>query len=83
MTIARCSRPPASCQVSPCCPLLSIGRIVIVLAVFVLAVVLALRGYSPVAITGPMMVLVAVAVAAADRLVVVQRVRPVSALPTP
>lgn len=83
MIIARCSRPPASCHVSPCCPLLSIGRIVIALAIFVLAVVLARRGYSPGAITGPVLVLVTVAVAAADRLIGVQRVRPVSALPTP
>lgn len=83
MTIARCSRPPASCHVSPCCSLPSIGHIVIVLAVFILAVVLALRSYSSGAITSLMMVLVLLAVAAADRLIDVQRVRPVSALPTP
>ncbi len=83
MIISRCSRLPACCQGFRCCPLLSIGRIVILLAIFVYAVVLVLRGYSPGAITGPVLVLVAVAVAAADQLVGVQRVRPVSALPTP
>ena len=72
-----------SCHVSPCCPMMSIGHIVVVLAVFVLAVVLALRGYTPGAITGPLLVLVAVSVEAADQLVGVQQVRPVSALPTP
>jgi hypothetical protein len=57
-------------------------RTVIVLAVLVLAVVFALRGYAPEAITGPVLVLVAGAIAAADRLVVgVQRGRAVSAFP--
>lgn len=85
MTIARCTRLPAFCQVSRCL-LLPLGRIVIVLAVFVFAVVLALRGHSPEAITGPVLALVAIVVAAADRLVGVQHVQHVphgSALPTP
>ncbi|MGH3934362.1 MAG: hypothetical protein ACRDS1_05200 [Pseudonocardiaceae bacterium] len=83
MITIRCSTLPISCRASRCCPLLSICRIVVVLAVLVLAVVLALRGYAPAAITGPVLVLVAGAVAAADRLIGVQRVRPVSALPAP
>jgi hypothetical protein len=64
-----------------CWPSLSICRTVIVLAVLVLAVVLASRGYPPDAITGPVLVLVVGAIAAADRLVGVQRGRAVSALP--
>jgi hypothetical protein len=55
-------------------------RVVVVLAVLVLAVVLALRGYPPGTIAGPVLVLVAGTVAAADRLVGVQGVRAVSAL---
>jgi hypothetical protein len=60
--------------------LLSICRVVVVLVVVVLAVVLALRGYPPKAITGPVLVLVGGAVAAVDRLVGVGRRRRVSAL---
>lgn len=59
--------------------MLSICRVV-VLVVVVLAVVLALRGYPPKAITGPVLVLVGGAVAAVDRLVGVGRRRRVSAL---
>jgi hypothetical protein len=81
MIIMRCSTLPVSRQTSRCCPLRSICRIVVVLTVLVLAVVLALRGYAPEAITGPVLVLVAGAVAAADRLVGAQRVRAVSTLP--
>jgi hypothetical protein len=55
-------------------------RVVVMLAVLVLVVVLALRGYPPGSITGPVLVLVAGTVAAADRLVGVQGVRAVSAL---
>ena len=80
MVIARCSGLPVSCGLR-CCPLLPICRMVMVLVVLVVAVVLALRGYSPEAITGPVLVLLVGAVAAADRLVDVRRVRPVSALP--
>ena len=58
-------------------------RVVVVLVVMVLAVVLALRGYPVGAITGPVLVLVAGAVAAADRLTGVPRVGPVLALPAP
>jgi hypothetical protein len=54
-----------------------------VLAVLVLAVVFALRGYSPEAITGPALVLVAGVIAAADRLVGAQRARPASVPPSP
>lgn len=83
MITVRCLKPPICCRGSCCCcyPLLSICRIVIVVAVLVLAVVLALRGYPPEAITGPVLVLVAGAVAAVDRLLGVQRVRTASALP--
>jgi len=59
-------------------PLLSACRIVVVLTVLALAVVLAVRGYPPEAITGPIVVLVAGTVAAADRLVGMPRTRPVS-----
>ncbi|MGH3961706.1 MAG: hypothetical protein ACRDRY_00370 [Pseudonocardiaceae bacterium] len=82
MIIARCLGLPVPCRRSCGCLLLSTCRIVIVLAVLVLAVVLALRGYPPEAITGPVLVLVVGAVAAADRLVGVQRVQTVSASPT-
>jgi hypothetical protein len=82
MIIACCSGLPISCRGPRCWPPLSMCRTVIVLAVLVLAVVFALRGYAPEAITGPVLVLVAGAIAAADRLVVgVQRGRAVSALP--
>jgi hypothetical protein len=81
--IARCLRRPACCHGGRCCLLLSICRIVIALAVLILAMVLALRGYPLEAITGPLLVLVAGAVAASDRLVDGQRVRTGSALPAP
>lgn len=61
-------------------PLLSTCRIVVVLTVLALAVVFALQGYSPEAITGPMLVLVTGAVAASDRLVAIGHTRPVSGL---
>lgn len=48
---------------------MSLGRIVIVIVVLVVVVVFAVQGYPPEAITGPMLVLVSGAVAAADRLV--------------
>jgi hypothetical protein len=80
MTIARGSCPLASYRGSRCCPLLSIGRIVIVLAVLILAVVLAVQGYPPETITGPVLALVAGAVAAADRLIGMERMRSVSVL---
>lgn len=81
MMIVRCLRLPVSCRRSCCCLPLPICRMVIVLAVLVLAVILALRGYPPGAITGPVLVLVAGAVAAADRLVGLRQVRTVSASP--
>jgi hypothetical protein len=80
MTIVRCSRLLASYRGSRCCPLLSIGRIVIVLVVLILAVILVVQGYPPEAITGPVLVLLAGAVAAADRLVGMGRTRPASVL---
>lgn len=63
------------------CSLLLVCRVVVMLAVVVLAVVLALWGYPPGTIAGPVLVLVAGGVWAADRLVGVQRVHAVSALP--
>lgn len=81
MITACCSGLPVCCRGPRCWPPLLICRTVIVLAVLVLAVVFALRGYSPEAITGPALVLVAGAIAAADRLVGVQRGRAVSAFP--
>jgi hypothetical protein len=83
MIIGCCLRLSVSCRGSRCWPRLSICRTVIVLAVVVLAVVFALRGYAPGLITGPVLVLVAGAVAAADRLVGAQQERPASALPSP
>jgi hypothetical protein len=83
MIIACCLRLPVSCRGPRCWPPLSICRTVIVLAVLVLAVVFALRGYSPEAITGPALVLVAGVIAAADRLVGAQRERPASAPSSP
>lgn len=79
MTTTRCLTLSLPCRGS-CCPLLVVFRVVVVLAVLVLAVVLALRGYPPGTIAGPVLVLVAGTVAAADRLVGVQGVRAVSAL---
>jgi hypothetical protein len=81
MIIAWCSGLPVSCRGSRCWPPLSICRTVIVLAVLVLAVIFAVRGYAPEAITGPVLVLVAGGIAAADRLVGIQRGRAVSAFP--
>jgi hypothetical protein len=80
MISTRLSSLPVSCG-SWCYPLLSIFRMVIMLVVLILAVLFALRGYAPEAIIGPVLALVAGAVATIDRLVGVQRVRPVSALP--
>ena len=67
MVIAQCLLLPAYHR-PRCCPLPSIGRIVIVISVLVVAAVLAVKGYSPDEITGPMLVLVAGAVTAADPL---------------
>ncbi len=64
-----------------CWPWLLIGRIVIVVTVLVVAAVFAMRGYPPDEIAGPMLVLVAGAVAAGDRLVSVGHAQPASALP--
>jgi len=61
--------------------LVSACRIVIVLIVLILAMVLALRGYSPEAITGPVLVLVVGTVGVVDRLVGVQSVQAVSTVP--
>jgi hypothetical protein len=61
-------------------PWLLIGRIVIVITVLVVAAVLAVRGYPPDEIAGPMLVLVTGAVAAVDRLSV-GCAQPASALP--
>jgi len=66
-------------QGSRCCPLLLIGRIVVVVVVLVIAAVLAVRGYPLEQIIGPMLVLVAGAVAATDRLLGIGPVPPVSA----
>ena len=82
MIATRCLRSPFSCGGS-CGLLLVLCRVVVVLVVMVLAVVLALRGYPVGAITGPVLVLVAGAVAAADRLTGVPRVGPILALPAP
>ena len=56
-------------------------RIVIVLAVVVLAMVLVVRGYSPESITGPVLVLMGGAIAVAERFNGVQGVQAVA--PTP
>ena len=68
MYIVRCLLLPGSCHGSCCCPLLWICRVVVVLAVLILVVVLALRGYAPEAIVGPVLMLVAGTVTAAGRL---------------
>jgi len=65
---------------SRCCPLLLIGRIVVVVVVLAVAAVLTVKGYPPEEIIGPMLVLVAGAVAAADRLLGIGPVQPVSAV---
>ncbi len=83
MIIVRCLKLPDSCRRLRYRLLLPICRIVIVLAVLVLAVVLALRSYPPGSIIGLVLVLITVAITAADRLVGVQRVHTVSALPAP
>lgn len=80
MITARCST-LSLCYRGPRYPLLSTRCIVIVLAMLVLAVVLALRGYSPQAITGPVLVLVVGTVAAAERLIGVQGARAISTVP--
>ena len=77
MITTRCVTLSLSCRGS-CCPLLWGFRVVVMLAVLVLVVVLALRGYSPGSVVGPVLVLVAGT--AADRLVGVQGARAVSAL---
>jgi hypothetical protein len=64
-----------------CWPWLLIGRIVIVVTVLVVAAVFVTRGYPPDEIAGPLLVLVAGAVAAGDRLVSVGHAQPASALP--
>jgi hypothetical protein len=79
MITARCLTLSLSYR-GPGYPLLSSCRIVVVLTVLALAGVLAVRGYSPEAIAGPILVLVAGAVAAAERLVGIAHTRPVSAL---
>ena len=66
---------------SCCCPMLWICRVVVVLAVLVLAVVLALHGYPPAAITGPVLVLAVGAVGAANRLAGNHAVEPHRARP--
>jgi hypothetical protein len=81
MIITRCLTFPLFCCGS-CCPAIAVCRCVVVLLVLVLAVVLALQGYAPGDITGPVLMLVAGAVAVTDRLIGVQRVRAVSALPS-
>lgn len=63
-----------------CSPVLSICRMVVVLAALVLAVILALRGHPPQVITGPALVLLAGAAAAAERPVFGHREQSVSAL---
>ncbi|MBV8996021.1 MAG: hypothetical protein JO287_20490 [Pseudonocardiales bacterium] len=56
---------------------------VVVLAVLILAALLALRGYPPGAITGPVLMLVAGAVSAAGRLVGAQHERSTTTKPAP
>jgi hypothetical protein len=51
--------------------------------VLILAAILALRGYTPGAITGPVLMLVAGAVTAAGRLVGVQHDRSTTTKPAP
>lgn len=84
MVIVRCLSLPTlpTYRGSRCCSWPSIGRIVVVVTVFVVAAVLAVKGYPPDEITGEMLVLVAGAIAAADRLVSVDPVQPACALPT-
>jgi hypothetical protein len=80
MVVTRCLPLPAY-RVPRCWPWLLIGRIVIIVTVLVVAAVFAMRGYPPDEIAGPMLVLVAGAVAAGDRLVSVGPAQPASALP--
>jgi hypothetical protein len=79
MITARCLTLSLSYR-GPRYPLLSSCRIVVVLTVLALAMILAVQGYPPGEITGPLVVLVAGTVAATDRLVGRTRTRPVSAL---
>lgn len=80
MVIARCLTLPVYRE-PQCWPWLLLGRIVIVITVLVVVAVLAVQGYPPDEIAGPMLVLVTGAVAAVDRLVSVGRAQPASALP--
>jgi hypothetical protein len=80
MVITRCLSLPV-CREPQCWRWLLIGRIVVVIAVLVVAAVFAVRGYPPGEIAGPMLVLVAGTVAVVDRLVSVGRGQPTSALP--
>jgi hypothetical protein len=68
MVIARCLPLPTYLGLR-CCPLLGIGRIVVVVSVLLVVAVFVVRGYPLEEIVGPMLVLVAGTVAAADRLV--------------
>lgn len=80
MVNTRVSLVRVSSRRSHCCPLLLICRVVMVFLVLLVLVVFALRGYSPEIITDPVLVLMAGAIAAADQLVGVWRVRAASAL---
>jgi hypothetical protein len=80
MVIARCLSLPVYRQPQRWRWLL-IGRIVIVVTVLVVAGVFAVRGYPPGEIAGPMLVLVAGAVAVVERLVGEGRAQSASALP--
>jgi hypothetical protein len=63
------------------CWVLGVWRIVVTLAVLVVAVIFALRGYAPDAVAGPVLVLVVGTVAAVERLAGMQSARSVSVLP--
>jgi hypothetical protein len=80
MITIRCLMLPLS-LCGPCCLLRSACRIVVMLAVLVLAVILVLRGHLPGIIAGPVLVLVADTAWAADWLMGLPRARAVSALP--
>lgn len=77
MIVARCLLFPVSYRGSYCYPVLAGCRVVVVLAVLVLAVVFALHGYPPETVTGPVLVLVVGVVGATDRLVGIARTRSV------
>jgi hypothetical protein len=83
MDIAPRLLPSDFCRGSCCCPLLWICRVVVVLAVLIFAVILAVRGYPPGAITGPVLMLVAGAVTAAGRLVGAQHERSITTTSAP